>query len=278
MGNTIANLEVTPSQVSGRLGTWHRVMEEAGLTYDDLQTPIDNPDFRKRLVQFWHGGEATGLPAPAEVVSQDEFMGMFILPERQLELVRQRNADRTWGFTDEDFTKLGEPPAWPSGRLSAVVLEVSLDTVQKTFEEAWHFTKACQPDNWRWPEVKSDPKLLRLLSGIQHQHGLRWRVVDLAANWDKRDGIRPRDVRNPQTSPHCAILWGASYFPKWVRAMDGMNVPYVWIPGYELCVSGDPEWSGVPSLGWVRDDRRVRLGTGRCGARNGRWAVPEFRE
>ena len=52
MGRTIAN-QATPSQVSGRLATWHRVMEEAGLEYEDLQVPIDDPNFRSSLVEFW---------------------------------------------------------------------------------------------------------------------------------------------------------------------------------------------------------------------------------
>jgi hypothetical protein len=48
--------QISPSQVSGRLATLHRVMEEAGLTYEDLQTPIDDPEMRKKLVAFWQSG------------------------------------------------------------------------------------------------------------------------------------------------------------------------------------------------------------------------------
>lgn len=59
MAKSIAN-QISPSQVSGRLANWHRVMEEAGLTYDDLQKPIDNPEFRKSLTDFWHSFEHPG--------------------------------------------------------------------------------------------------------------------------------------------------------------------------------------------------------------------------
>lgn len=52
MEKSVVN-QTSPSQVSGRLATWHRVMEEAGLTYEDLQTPIDDPKMRKKLVAFW---------------------------------------------------------------------------------------------------------------------------------------------------------------------------------------------------------------------------------
>lgn len=52
MESTVAN-QIKPSQVSGRLATWHRVMEEAGLPYEALQWPIDDPEMRKKLVSFW---------------------------------------------------------------------------------------------------------------------------------------------------------------------------------------------------------------------------------
>jgi hypothetical protein len=56
MAESIANLNVSPSQVSGKLATWHRVMEEAGLSYEDLQAPIDDPEMRERLVTAWKNG------------------------------------------------------------------------------------------------------------------------------------------------------------------------------------------------------------------------------
>ncbi len=206
------------------------------------------------------------------------FTPMFVTPEEQLEVAKQRNVEGGWGFTDADFIALGRPPTWPEGELCAVVLEVCLTTVGQTFDEAWHFAKSVQPESRRWDELKSDTKGLRLLSGIQHRRGLRWQSIDLAANWDKKDGIRPRDVRDPKKSPHCAILWAASYFPQWVQAMDGLNVPYVWISGYEVRVSGNPQWSLAPHLSWDRDGRKVRLNAADAGDRSQRWAVPEFRE
>ena len=203
---------------------------------------------------------------------------LFIPPEAQLALVRQRNTECRWGFTDADFAALGEPPSWPDDPLCAVVLDVSLDTVQQTFEEAWHFAAAVQPGNWRWGQVLSDEKHLQLLPGITHQRGLRWQVVDLGANWDKRNGIAPEAVRDPKTSPHSAIIWAASYFPKWVQAMDGESVSFVWLPGYQLTVLGSQPWASVPDLDWYRSSRRVRLYAHFAGNRSCGWAVPSLRE
>lgn len=69
MEKTIAN-QATPSQVTGRLATWHRVMEEAGLEYDDLQTPIDDPNFRGLLVEFWRRRGVVIVSSAAPVVPQ----------------------------------------------------------------------------------------------------------------------------------------------------------------------------------------------------------------
>ncbi|PIS40768.1 MAG: hypothetical protein COT26_01605, partial [Candidatus Kerfeldbacteria bacterium CG08_land_8_20_14_0_20_43_14] len=56
---TNQNNTSSPSQVSGRLATWHRVMKEAGLTLDNLQKSIDDPKFRERLIAFWQSGGVT---------------------------------------------------------------------------------------------------------------------------------------------------------------------------------------------------------------------------
>jgi len=55
MATSIAN-QISPSKVIGRLSEWYRRMEEAGLTFDDLQTPIDDPGLRQRLIAFWKSG------------------------------------------------------------------------------------------------------------------------------------------------------------------------------------------------------------------------------
>lgn len=67
MGKTIVN-QATPSQVTGRLATWHRVMEEAGLEYDDLQVPIDDPNFRSLLVQFWRRRGVVAVTSDTAIV------------------------------------------------------------------------------------------------------------------------------------------------------------------------------------------------------------------
>ena len=54
MSENIAN--PTPSQVSGRLAKLHRLLEEAGLPWEAFQQPIDDPQMRARLINFWRSG------------------------------------------------------------------------------------------------------------------------------------------------------------------------------------------------------------------------------
>jgi len=202
---------------------------------------------------------------------------MFVQTSAQLDIVCRRNRERGWDFRKKDFAARGEPPAWPSDRLSAVVLDVSLDTVEKTFDEAWRCAMSVQKNDWRSDKIGYDAGHVRLLPGITHKRGLRWRVIDLGANWNRRTGISPADVRNAKTSPHSAILWAASYFPKWVREMDGVTVPHVWIPGYQLNVASSDDWSETPCLYWCHSKSSVGLLTIDANDESTWWAVPEFR-
>lgn len=199
----------------------------------------------------------------------DLIHGLFATPLQQLEMIKRLNQERGWGFTAEDFSSLGEAPTWPEDRLSVVILDASLYFVQETFETAWKLVKDTQPNHWRWDGLRSDSDHLRLLSG-EHQRGLQWQVLDLEAN----QNCQPEDVRSAITSPSSAVLWMAYYSPQWIQSMNGKDVPFVWIPGYEVTVPGYRPWCGVPLLYWKADGRQVELHAYGCGDRGERWAVP----
>ncbi len=188
---------------------------------------------------------------------------LFVSPTDQLSIVRALNDERGWQFTASDFQELGNPPAWPSQWLCAVVLDVSLDTVMQTVEEAWQVITEIYPRCWRWKNMRSDPKHLRLLPGISHHRGLQWRVVNNAANWDTLHGINPADVRNPRSSPHSAILWEAVFFSRLTQAMDGVTIPHLWIPGYQVTVPGaEQPWLWMPAIRWFGDNRELGFDAG----------------
>jgi len=209
---------------------------------------------------------------------------LFVSSEQQLENVRRWNDEHKLGFTDEDFARLGLPPVSGDGFVQPVlVMYLPNEKEDKkgktkenpTFELWWKIIVAQQPGEHRWSGVKSDSDHLKLLEGIEHPGKcLRWEVIDLAANRNKK----PKDVRSPQTSPHAGILAAAAHFPKWVQAMDGETVPYVSIGGYELNVPVFGEWMHVLDLDWLAGNRQVRLLAFHAGFPNRYWAVPSLRE
>jgi hypothetical protein len=102
---------------------------------------------------------------------------------------------------------------------------------------------------------------------------LRWEVIDLG----RRRGQKPCDVRHPDTSPHAGILASAMLHHEWVKVMDGENVPYVWLPGYEVNVFfNENPWQNVPHVNFDRDSRKINLNDGWYGSCHSRWAVPSL--
>lgn len=209
---------------------------------------------------------------------------LFTSTADQLTRVKQWNKERNWGFTDEDFEQLGDAPELPedAGKLVCLVLVPYLDEegavpgYYRTFQELWRLATQQQENSWRW-DGYSNPENLRLLEGIEHPgRCLRWEVIDLGANWNKNRGIAPKDVRNSETSPHAGILAAAALHPNWVRAMDGKNVPYVWISGYQVAVPGVGPWQYVPSVWFGRDGSGVGLYYNWDDCRGCNFAVPAF--
>ncbi|MBU1015223.1 hypothetical protein KKI17_02190 [Patescibacteria group bacterium] len=238
-------------------------------------------DIEDDLALNWaRNGEAlTTMLRQGLVPPEKNFSGLFTPSKLQLEQVRQWNQERGWGFTEQDLVNLSDPLDWPwlEGKLVAVVLDIQLDTVQQTFEEAWECIKGGQPDSWRWDEIHADEEHLRLYSGCQHQRGLSWKVIDLGANQDRR----PLDVYGevkPELLSHSAVLWAAALHPNWVQAMNGEDVPFVNIAGYQLTVPGYVSWTFVPDLYWSRVSRLVGLDARFAGSHYPSWAVPVFRE
>ena len=201
--------------------------------------------------------------------------------EVQLANMRNWNKMRGWSFTDGDFDAIDLTPVERSGLVVDVIAAYLPDQgktsgIQRTFEELWDIGSSLQPGKWRYESLKSDKKHLRLLDGIRHTPGIRRMTIDLGANWDPKDGIRPMDVRGSD-SAHAEVLAAAAHFPNWVQAMDGERVPYVWMPGYQATLPGHGPWTRCPGLHWGSVHREVGLGADSDGNRLYDWACPVVR-
>ena len=201
----------------------------------------------------------------------------FIEPARQILNLLQWNKKHQWNLDPIQVLRmLDSVPAWPWRSHAAVVLVPYFDTVGETFDRLWMVAARQQRKHIRWVGVDSDASRLRLLEGVEHRPGLRWEVIDLAANWDYEEGVDPYSVRSAASSPHAGILEAAAHFPKWVRAMDGDMVPCVWLPGYEATCLANVEWSHTPELIFHRDAGIIKLGAQHSDASTPRIAVPAF--
>lgn len=278
-------------QVLGRASTkWWAV-------YGKLKTGKLPPDQVLAALQAIHDGRF-GQPVGdgsvvAPVVRQRPRLihGRYTPPELQLANVRKWNAKRGWNIPEDWFTNLGPAPAWPNGKLQCVTLEVALpdqpetkdgqgNTIPaipgmiRTVREFWDIISHQHPNHWKLPEISLDAEHLELLEGATYEPGLRWRVHDLGANWDTQNGIRPIDVRNPQTSPNVDGFATLAHHPRYVRSMNGTAIPFLWIAGFVVTVPGRDPRRHVLIVDWVRDDRQVGLGARWVGSRDPDYAVP----
>jgi hypothetical protein len=102
----------------------------------------------------------------------------------------------------------------------------------------------------------SDPDKLALLDGLEFKpHTLRWVKIKLNTNIGKR----PIDVRNPKSSPGCALLWMSAEHPARIKATDYEKRFGFWLPGPKCTVPGVGPFANVPSVYFDRDVRRVKL-------------------
>lgn len=175
-------------------------------------------------------------------------------------------------------------PAWPEDdpliSVSVVAFLEAKDGIlgeHRTFDAYWEIIKTQHPDASRWSEVQATPDRLRLLPGIVHVPGVRIEVIDHGANWDKEHGLKPMDVRSPETSPHAGLLASVAQHPKRIRKMDGTTVPFERISGYQMSVPGRDPWRHVPYFYWYRDERQVYLHADWDDSPLPRYSVPVLR-
>ncbi len=204
---------------------------------------------------------------------------LFVPPREQVRLLRQWNSEYDLSIPEEWFASLGKPPRHPDRPLCTVVLDVGLRTMWETLIRAWQIAAAQQDYAWR------DSDLIRMCTvrmgpKINHLPGLRWRIVNLGANWfpdDSGNYYAPNSLQCPQDGPDAALLWAAAYFPKWIQRMDGREVPFVWIPGYRVQETGDDSsWCYIPRLYFYQADDGICLDADHQENSGPKWAVPEL--
>jgi hypothetical protein len=217
----------------------------------DPSIPQDLPELYVRGAEPENLGPAKPrLPPPP---------GMFVSLDDQLANIRRWNAEREWGFTEQELSAVDLTPRSHADPLVAELIAVYLDgdgemdPVRRTCRQLWQVAAARQPAawswDWYWDTWLGHPMPVRLAPGIVHRPGVRRVTLDLGAHWRPGRHIRPCNVRGAD-SAHAELLAAAAHFPEWVRAMDGTSVPFVWVSGYQVTMVERAAHRRLPTLAW----------------------------
>jgi len=111
-----------------------------------------------------------------------------------------------------------------------LTLDVWLGDLPTTFEElaSWigYGQRQIGRGFWRYYGLKSDVKHLRLLDPKRYgeKPSVRWVELDLAANWDTKNGVAPNDARDPKTSAGLQVMTAFAVHPAYPLAIDGKTI------------------------------------------------------
>jgi hypothetical protein len=193
---------------------------------------------------------------------------MFTPLTEQLSNVRSWNEERQWGFSVEDLHSVDLTPRAENDPLVVDLIAVYLgdnaemNGVQRTCHELWTVAAQQQPHSWSWDwysdKWEQRPKPVRLVDGLVHRPGIRRVTVDLGAHFEQGRYVRPSTLLSPD-SAHAEILAAAAHFPRWIRAMDGKEVPYTWLSGYNVLIRGHPIPWRLPALSWSNFRHAINL-------------------
>ena len=206
----------------------------------------------------------------------------YVSPEQQLEKVRQLNSEYKWGFEESDFPS-EIPEFTPRTSTEWLLLVVYLPDkgkvkgLQRTFNAWWDVMTA--PDGFdkvRWEKLDSDPKHLRLVSGTEHQPGIRWVVIDPNANPGLSPEAALKSVTEVTSLAGVEVLALAALCPGWVTSWNGKGSPFPNMSGLQFYYNS--AWSLVPCIRrWV-DYRMLKLDAYWAGDASSGWASPAVRK
>lgn len=170
---------------------------------------------------------------------------LFSAPAEQIEIIRQCNETFKWGYSESDFQSAQKSAPEGNSRLdrAAALLPTPADSEEEVFWKLWNCLEE-REDLWRWEKVSFS----QVSFGERFTRGLDWVILDL----ESHRGLAPKDV-DRDGSPTIQLIAAALIHPGWLRAMDGKNVPFVWIAGRTL---DDPPETTLrlykKSNGWIQ--------------------------
>jgi hypothetical protein len=163
------------------------------------------------------------------------------------------------------------PPEFdPDEHRVVVALSPTFATLEQTFDLGAEWMLAGQEWSRRYPGPYSDPKHLALLPGTRFRPDtLEWVKINLGTHI----GRKPIDVRRPNFSPGCALLWMAAEHPALIRAIDYRKYFGFWLGGLVCTAHHRNPFAHVPCVSF---NRRVRISSFPADDCYGGLAVPTY--
>ena len=186
------------------------------------------------------------------------------------------------GYRPSDIPAI--PNFTPRTRTEVLLLTVMLPNkgymkgFRRTFDSWWDFiVPPSGLTKWRWQELKSNSKRLRLAKGIEYKPGIRWVAFDPYAYQSKspKQALALSVNDDTTTLAHAEVLMAAAMFPDWVDSWDNRESPYPNLSGFQFWNSG---WNFVLALRSSPSKSMLGLDAVRADSRNSSCSSPTIRE
>jgi hypothetical protein len=195
----------------------------------------------------------------------DRFGGYLLSLDKQLERIARFDND-FWGGRIRQHTNLKDIDT-TSDHIQRVddleVLYVDFGSPEDNVELWWKVLVGKQPNAWRYDGLKAEH--LRLAATAhQYEPGVHRIRLNLVAHWEPEVGRTVQEVRqqaqaNGETLAAAEVLAAYGLHDHLLQQMDGENLPYADLGGYEATIPGDEAWRRAPYLYWDRSYRKVLL-------------------
>ena len=263
----------------GQWDQFDRILNATDLTAEEVVKMIDNPDVLKVMLAAMREHPAFRLLHGRFAPLQDKIAQVKSWPG-----INPADVDAAVALAMENGTIAGYEAESGKNPLLGIVITVYRESVPATLLYARDRMRESHGDryyqrNAAYAEGVNE-KRVKLLEGSKPftPNRIVVEVVDLGANWNRKDGVIGRNVQKAQASQLAsfAVLYAASQSPEWVRQMDGEKVPYALAAALLLNVPGCDGWACMPSV-W-RNGAEVRLDGSHVDGRFHYVAFPVLRE
>lgn len=225
----------------GKWDQFDRILGATDLTAEEVVKLIDNPDALKVMLAAMREHPAFRL-----VHSRFAPLANKIAQVKSWPGINPADVDAAVALATANGTIAGYEAEVDKSPFLDVVVTVYRESVPATLLYARDRMREVYGDHYyQWDAAYAegvDKKRVKLLKGSKPftPNRIVVEVVDLGANWNRKDGVIGRDVQRAQAAQLAgfAVLYAVSQSPEWIRQMDGEKVPYAIAAALLLSVPG----------------------------------------